>query len=59
MLVLRSLKQNTSIRQGHACKFITLQMIKSYLHCMKLEDSTLCLKQAVAEPVEPLPYICM
>jgi len=26
---------------------------------MKLEDSVLCLKQTVAEPVEPLPYICI
>jgi len=59
MAVLRNWKQYTSIRQGHAYKLSTFQMIKSYLHCMKLEDSILCLKQTVAEAIEPIPYICI
>ena len=59
MLVLRSWKQNTSIRKGHAYKLVIFQMIKRYPHFMKLEDSALCLKQTFAEPVEPIPYICI
>lgn len=59
MVFLRTWKQNTYVRRGHACKLVTFQMIKSYPHCMKLEYSILCLKQTVAEPVESVPYNCV